>query len=263
MRTVQPTPDALVIGPFVLEWGRLSLILGVIAFTTLIARMKNPKLERGAWIGLIVALVAGRIGYGVTADALGLMNLLDPRVGGLAWVWSLVAGIIALAWALRLEAARLIPAGLIALVIAFVPQLLRPATDHLKPLPPEARLERLGGTSITQNTWKDVHKPVLVNVWATWCGPCRSEMPVLAREATRGARLLFLNAGEDAATIRAFLEREHLPLTVYRDLENLRGTLEVSGLPTTIVIGVDGRVKARHLGPLDRAQLQELLGMVR
>ena len=262
MRAVQLTPDALVIGPFVLEWGRLSLILGVIAFASLIARMKNPKLERGAWIGLVAALVAGRLGYGLGSGAFGL-NLLDPRVGGLAWLWCLVAGIVALVWTLRFEAARLVPAGLIALVLAFVPQILRPATDRAEPLPSSARLERLDATSITPTTWGALQKPVLVNVWATWCGPCRSEMPVLAREAARGARLVFLDAGEDAATIRAFLEREHLPITVYRDLENLRGTLQVSGLPTSFVIGADGRINARHLGPLDRAQLQELLGMLK
>lgn len=256
------TPDALILGPLVLEWGRLSLVLGVIVFSTLVGRTKNPKLERGAWTGLVAALIAGRIGYAFTAGAFS-PNLLDPRMGGLAWVWSLAAGVIALAWMLRLEVAKLIPAGLIALVVAFVPQVLRPASDRAQPLPASARLERLDQTSLTATNWGALQKPVLINVWATWCDPCRAEMPVLAASATTGARLMFLNAGEDANTIRAFLETEHLPITVYRDLENLRGTLEVSGLPTSFVIGPDGRVQRRHLGPLDRAQLEELLGMVK
>jgi cytochrome c biogenesis protein CcmG, thiol:disulfide interchange protein DsbE len=130
-------------------------------------------------------------------------------------------------------------------------------------LPSSARLERLDATSSTPTTWGTLAKPVLVNVWATWCGPCRAEMPVLAGEATQGANLIFLNSGEDARTIRAYLQSEHLPITVYRDLENLRATLQVSGLPTTFVIGPDGRVQRRHLGPLDRAQLRELLKMVK
>ena len=261
------TPDALALGPFVLEWGRLSLVLGLIAFMTLASRTKNPRLERVAWIAVLVAVIAGRVGYALESGTFE-PSLLDPRVGGLSWVWATIAGVAASLLVLRQDIIRLVPHGLMALVIALVPQLLRPAVNATPALPATAKLERVRPGSNDANsseitTWGNQPKPVLVNVWATWCGPCRAEMPLLARYATDGARVLFLNAGEDATTIRQYLASEKLAITVYRDLENLRSTLQVSGLPTSFVIGTDGRVIQRHMGPLDRAQLVGLLEITR
>jgi thiol-disulfide isomerase/thioredoxin len=260
------TPDALALGSFVLEWGRLSLVLGLMAFMTLTSRTKNPRLERAAWVAVLASMIAGRVGYALESGALEL-SLLDPRVGGLSWVWATIAGVVSGLLVLRQDIIKLVPHGFIALVIAFAPQLLRPAVNTTPALPATAKLERVSSSSnnVTSSeitTWGNQPKPVLVNIWATWCGPCRAEMPLLARYATN-ARVLFLNAGEDASTVRQYLAAEKLSITVYRDLENLRSTLEVSGLPTSFVIGTDGRVIRRHMGPLDRAQLEALLGLLK
>jgi thiol-disulfide isomerase/thioredoxin len=261
------TPDALALGPFVLEWGRLSLVLGLMAFMTLASRTKNPRLERAAWVAVLAGIIAGRVGYALESGAFEL-SLVDPRVGGLSWVWATIAGVVSGLLVLRQDIIKLVPHGLFALVIAFVPQLLRPAVNATPVLPATAKLERVRSSSnnVTSSeitTWGNQPKPVLVNVWATWCGPCRAEMPLLARYATNGAGVLFLNAGEDASTIRQYLAAEKLSITVHRDLENLRSTLQVSGLPTSFVIGTDGRVIRRHMGPLDRAQLEALLGLLK
>ncbi len=260
------TPDALALGPFVLEWGRLSLVLGLIAFMTLAARTNNPRLERAAWVAVLAAVIAGRAGYALESGTFE-PSLLDPRVGGLSWVWATITGVGSSLLVLRQDVIKLAPHGFIALLIAFSPQLLRPAANATPALPITARLEAVRSSSndLTANitTWGDQPKPVLVNVWATWCGPCRAEMPLLARHAAEGARVLFLNAGEDASTIRQYLASEKLTTTAYRDLEHLRSALQVAGLPSSFVIGTDGRVIRRHMGPLDRAQLEDLLKLVR
>ncbi len=51
-----------------------------------------------------------------------------------------------------------------------------------------------------------IRGPALVNLWSTWCPPCRAEMPLLAEYARRGYPVVFLNAGEDPAWVWAYLE---------------------------------------------------------
>ncbi|RIH76797.1 Thiol-disulfide oxidoreductase ResA [Calidithermus terrae] len=104
---------------------------------------------------------------------------------------------------------------------------------------------------------------MLLNVWATWCPPCRAEMPLLAEYQQKGHPVVLLNAGEGAGAVQAFLREAGLPARVFLDSADLRESFRVSGLPTTLLIGADGRVLARHLGPVNRAQLEELLGRLR
>ncbi|WP_036219451.1 TlpA family protein disulfide reductase, partial [Calidithermus chliarophilus] len=109
----------------------------------------------------------------------------------------------------------------------------------------------------------DLPKPMLLNVWATWCPPCRTEMPLLAEYQQKGYPVVLLNAGEGAGAVEGFLREAGLSARVFLDSANLRESFRVSGLPTTLLIGADGRVLARHLGPVNRAQLEELLQRLR
>jgi thiol-disulfide isomerase/thioredoxin len=111
--------------------------------------------------------------------------------------------------------------------------------------------------------WADLPKPIVVNIWASWCGPCRSEMPLLDGYARQGYPIFFLNASESANTVQVYLQRENFGLTTHLDGAGLNNQLGVRGLPTTVVIGADGKVLARHLGPLDRVQLERLLALTR
>ncbi len=103
-------------------------------------------------------------------------------------------------------------------------------------------------------------QPTVVNLWASWCGPCRAEMPVLAaaQQRERGIRFLFINQGESAATVRAYLQREGLALDgVWLDAASRAGpAFGARGLPTTLFFDARGRRVEAHFGVLNNASLQ-------
>lgn len=106
-------------------------------------------------------------------------------------------------------------------------------------------------------------KPLVVNLWASWCGPCRREMPTLARAQAEHPRIgfVFANQGEDAAEVAAYLRGEALaPGNILLDpgseLMRLTGA---RALPTTLFFDADGRLRAAHMGELSRATLEARL----
>ncbi|SLM47814.1 putative Thiol-disulfide oxidoreductase [Nitrospira japonica] len=97
-------------------------------------------------------------------------------------------------------------------------------------------------------------KVVLLNFWATWCGPCKEEMPSLARLQTRfdsaQVQILTVTADRHPQGIRQFFDQLGISLPVLFDEDQeVSRTFMVRGLPTTVLIGPDGRVSGRAVGP--------------
>lgn len=108
-----------------------------------------------------------------------------------------------------------------------------------------------------------VGKPLVVNLWATWCPPCRREMPVLAQaqQDNTDVTFLFVNQGEGERLIADFLDGEGLGLeNVLLDTGGRLGQhVGSASLPTTLFYDAEGRQVGSHLGELSRASLARAL----
>jgi thiol-disulfide isomerase/thioredoxin len=98
-------------------------------------------------------------------------------------------------------------------------------------------------------------KPVLMNLWATWCAPCVKELPTLAAMAAKQTGLEVLALSQDMQpqpTVAAFLDERKIALEPYQDAEMEVSTeLGISTLPTSVLYGSDGKEIWRYTGDLD------------
>ncbi|MDP9025058.1 MAG: TlpA family protein disulfide reductase [Candidatus Eremiobacteraeota bacterium] len=90
-------------------------------------------------------------------------------------------------------------------------------------------------------------KVVVVNLWASWCPPCRAEMPDLQRlasaYASRGVVVIGVNQGESAQRARAFSAALRIAFPIWLDPQQQYGRVfTAAGLPTTVFVGRNGRV---------------------
>lgn len=98
-------------------------------------------------------------------------------------------------------------------------------------------------------------KPVLVNLWATWCAPCVKELPTLDALADRAGAPQVLALSQDMgdqAKVKAFLTEKKIALEPYQDAEMaMSSALGATILPTTVLYGSDGKEIWRFTGDLD------------
>jgi thiol-disulfide isomerase/thioredoxin len=131
---------------------------------------------------------------------------------------------------------------------------------------PDLELQDLATGQVVSLRKLATDKPVVINLWATWCGPCRHEMPVLAAAQTRhpGVVFIFANQGEAAQTVRQYLAAERLELTyVALDRQSQLGpALGSAGLPTTVFFDREGQRVDAHMGALNRAALDSKIAPI-
>ena len=122
---------------------------------------------------------------------------------------------------------------------------------------PAFALQDLAGKDHSLETYRG--KVVLVNFWATWCEPCRDEMPSIERLRTalqgKPFVVLAVNLGEPQSWIRTFLEKTPVgfPVLLDRDMAVAKAW-KARILPATYIVGPDGKIRYSYVGELDWSQ---------
>ena len=152
-------------------------------------------------------------------------------------------------------------AGLVLALYVAMHHSVRPAATAASgpPVAPDLALTDLDGGALHTSDYKG--KVVLVNFWAAWCTPCAEEVPQFMALQTRykdqGLQVIGFSVDDDPQKLRDFYRKYQMNYPVVES--NLRIADEfgnVLGLPTTFVIGREGRIQAKHDGATDFSALE-------
>ncbi len=265
---------ALSFGPLVLSLDRAYAGAGflvLLAGAELLARRGRPELATWGWYAALAAFVGARLGF-----VLGNLDFYRTTPGAVFAIWQggfapwwgvAAAALVSLVFALRLPALRgtMAALGLAAIAAWWIPSgLLTPVTGAAGVALPALTLASLDGPQMRLDR---LPTGAIVNVWATWCPPCRRELPVFfaAAEQHPDVAVLLVNQRESAALVRGYLQGAGFPSTgVLLDSDGTVGTaLRVAGLPTTFAFDASGALVDVHVGEISAPALAAMIARVR
>lgn len=231
-------------------------------------RQQNP--ESALFMCLFVGVISARLFFVIQYWAQyqsQVWSIIDIRDGGFSTIAGLIgAGLCAVFYLWRktnlrkplsiaLTCGALIGLSGLAVLNAFQ------SSQQL----PELTLRDIQGQAVNLHDYQG--KPLVINLWATWCPPCRREMPVLmkAEQHYKDVTFIYLNQGEGQQQVQQFLQQQGLSLPiVLLDSNAQAGQLIGSRtLPTTLFYTKDGQLKHSHLGELSAGSLAHALSFIR
>ena len=238
-------------------------------------KTKKPGIGNTLSDMLLAGLLAARLVFVLNwldSYRVAPWSMLDIRDGGFTpWAGALAALLVALWQGTRQPVLRKpLVLGLAAGALTWGALLgaLRLMENPDDAALPTARLTTLAGESVDLAALAD-GQPLVVNLWASWCPPCRREMPVLAaaQQRTSGVRFVFANQGEDAAAVLRYLAASNKELqlsnVVFDPTAALGRAVGSKALPTTLFYDATGRLVDTHLGELSAASLASKLQPLR
>lgn len=212
----------------------------------------------------LMSLVAARLGFVIQYFEHyqeNLWSIIDIRDGGFSVIVGLIGALVLTAWKLwrhpKIRRSLTIATASGLLVWGSISLLVNLMESSSRGIP-QATLTLLDGTPVELADVAE-NKPMVVNLWASWCPPCIREMPVLesAQQNNPDITFVYVNQGEHPETINRFMNEQGLSLqNVLTDTSaSLGRTTGSQALPTTLFYNANGQQVNAHLGELSRATL--------
>lgn len=272
------TVQAIHLGPIMFPWGLaipiialvLSLLLGKFLFPKFkITTAQWQKFKDSIWNAILIALLSARVSFilfhldSYLAHPIEIIKIQDKG-------FHLYTGIVvAFAWIIW-KNKPLSKKFLAILLLSFsMLNLAGFALLHQAQMKyqqyPDLNLQTLNQQPIALSQFTG--KPTVINLWATWCPPCRREMPVLleAQKNHPDVEFVLINQGEDATTIEKYLQNHVQGLNNVL-LDPQGQTAEKTGmfgLPSTLFFDAQGKLIASHMGELTHASLNQKIKQIR
>lgn len=268
--------NTLPLGPLAFPVAVLWLVLALIAALVVshfVSRGRGARVADTVWVTALAGAAIGRLGFVLrywsqyAGHPLGILDIRDRGFDPLSAVIGMAVCAAFSLWRrpeLRRPLALALATGVGvwaatggAFALMQAQQPMRPAT---------LTLQTLEGAEVTLGQLAVAHpgEPMVVNLWATWCPPCRAEMPMLAAAQDRYQDVVFVfaNQGESANQVHRFLAAESLEamdnvlLDSGHEVAHSRG---VRAYPTTLFYDASGRLVDTHMGMLSPATLARSL----
>lgn len=258
------------IGPFVISLPRLFFLIGVMSAVGASALLfrGDDRLKRSEvlWTSILSGAMGARVAYVLTHlqhyrdHPLEMLFVWD---GGLHPIAGLATTLAIATWlAIRRDIRSTHVAASLAVGMSVwgLLHVMQSSRIDKAPLLADTTFRNIDGTTTALKSFTG--KPVVLNLWATWCPPCRREMPVLAaaQAGHEDTHFLFVNQNQPAQDVIRYLAAQKLSLdNVLLDQGSLAVKYDAPGLPTTLFFDRGGQLKYVHLGELSAPRLADYL----
>ena len=266
--------QALQLGPFILPWTVLIPLIAIgLGFAAGVRKGKAAEVDAAPALYriMLVGVIAARLAFVWQLRDVYIdhpLDIIDIRDGGWIVEVGLIAACFYALYLIRRQATLrkpLVTAALVAAAISVAGAVVLLALPGQAPPLPTFALKSMEGQPVTLSSFAG--RPTVVNLWATWCPPCRREMPVLqkAQAAHPELNFVFVNQGEDLDAVSGYLAAQHLSLgNVLLDARMQIGTeLGYRALPTTLFFDAQGHLDGTRIGELSPATLAQRLEALR
>lgn len=257
---------SLAVGPFAFDPQRVAAIVGIIIFLavgSLLSRYR-PRLTSWTTGTVIIGLIGSRLGhvaYHLASFAEEPWRIFAVWQGGFSFVGAAIGVIIGIVW-LAASSLRDIAWGAVAIAAGFFGWLVISTltSSTVAPMAPPELFQSLNADKSVVIAERN-GRPLIINLWATWCPPCRREMPMLAEMARQNPDVdfIFANQGENRQAIENYLRSADIKLdTILLDpFLALSRHYGAQGLPATLMLRPDGTLATSHLGEISKEILSE------